>query len=258
MRRWLVLVASALLCMLSVASPARAITAGWVDTADEYPFVGLLAFYDSDGEYSHRCTGTLVSPTLVLTAGHCTDGMARTYAYFQVTVPDDFREHPTGRPGTPYTHPAYNPNTIENDVGLIELESAAGISGLPTIAPERFLTQLKRSHEIMDDVFVAAGYGGVAQWPPPNITYDYVRRISVSPYAGLTRNNLHLLANPTPTGMGGTCFGDSGGPHFWNDTLMIVSVTSWGDAICRSNDMTQRIDTPAVQAWLEDWGLTAD
>jgi hypothetical protein len=35
-------------------------------------------------------------------------------------------------------------------------------------------------------------------------------------------------------------------------TLVIVSVTSWGDAICRSNDMTQRLDIPSVLAFLAD------
>ena len=58
------------------------------------------------------------------------------------------------------------------------------------------------------------------------------------------------------TSEGGTCFGDSGGPHFWQDKLIIVSVTSWGDAICRANDMTQRIDLAAVLDWLAEFGVT--
>jgi secreted trypsin-like serine protease len=43
-----------------------------------------------------------------------------------------------------------------------------------------------------------------------------------------------------------TCFGDSGGPHFLEETLVTVSVTSWGDAICRVNDMTQRTEIASV------------
>ena len=81
------------------------------------------------------------------------------------------------------------------------------------------------------------------------------RWYSTSPYRGLTQNNLHLLGNPVAIGEGGTCFRDSGGPHFWEDTLIIVSVTSWGDEICRSTDMTQRIALASVLDWLAEFGL---
>jgi secreted trypsin-like serine protease len=255
MKRLLVFLTS-LLCLTLLPMPASAITGGQVDTANDYPFVGLLAFYDAEGEYMHRCTGTLVSPTVVLTAAHCTDGTALAYAYFQLTVPDDFRENPTGISGTPHTSPDYNPNTLSNDVGVVVLNQAVTLSEYPTIVEEGFLSEAKAAHELQDDSFVAVGYGGVTGFPPPNITFDLVRRFSESPYLGLTRNNLHLQQNPNPSGAGGTCFGDSGGPHFWEDTLVIVSVTSWGDAICRSNDMTQRLDLASVQEFLAEFGIT--
>src|SRR4029450_2040367 len=78
----------------------------WTENVDrdiQLSFVGLLAFYDADGEYMHGCTGTLISPAVVLTAAHCTTGTATAYAYFSVEVPDDFREKPTGVLGTTYT-----------------------------------------------------------------------------------------------------------------------------------------------------------
>jgi secreted trypsin-like serine protease len=258
MKRLFVILLSSLVCLM-VPTTAGAITDGQVDTENDYPFVGLLAFYDDEGEYMHRCTGTLVSSTVVLTASHCTDGTASAYAYFMITVPDDFRENPTGLSGTPHTHPAFNPNTLANDVAVVVLDDDVDLGNisLPTIVDQGVLRQMKRSHELQDDTFVAVGYGGVTQFPPNVITFDLVRRFSVSPYGGLTQNNLHLLQNPESTGMGGTCFGDSGGPHFWGDTLTIVSVTSWGDAICRSNDMTQRIDIASVQDFLASWGIEA-
>jgi secreted trypsin-like serine protease len=255
MKRLVLFLTSSLFLMLSPMH-AGAITGGEVDTDNEYPFVGLLAFYDEEGQYSHRCTGTLLSPTVVLTAAHCTDGMTLVYAYFQISVPEDFRENPTGISGTPYTHPEYNPNTVENDVGVVVLDEPVNLGEYPTIAEEGFLTDLKASHEIQDDTFVAVGYGVQTGFPPPTQIVDLLRRVSVSPYGGLTQNNLHLLQNPVSTGTGGTCFGDSGGPHFWEDTLIIVSVTSWGDAICRSNDMTQRIDIPSVLDFLAEFGIS--
>jgi secreted trypsin-like serine protease len=256
MRRLLLALVAALVAMAMVASPAGAITGGQKDTQNLYPFVGLLAFYDDQGEYMHRCSGTLISPTVVLTAAHCTEGTATAYAYFQVEVPDDFRENPTGLLGTTHTHPDYNPNTLDNDVGVVVLEQAVNLSQYPVLAPEGFLSDLKAAHEIQDDTFVAVGYGLLDGWPPPNLQDNEDRWYSTSPYQGLTQQNLHLLQNANATSDGGTCFGDSGGPHFWQDTLIIVSVTSWGDAVCRASDMTQRTDLASVLDWLAGFGVT--
>ncbi len=171
-------------------------------------------------------------------------------------MPDDFRENPTGVPGTPHTNPAFDPNTLANDTGVVILDDAVTLGTYPTVAPEGFLAGLKADHEIQDDTFVAVGYGGQTSFPPNVLVFDLKRRFAASPYAGLNQQKLHLAQNPNSTGGGGTCFGDSGGPHFWNDTLVIASVTSWGDAICRSNDMTQRVDIPTVLDFLADWGVS--
>jgi secreted trypsin-like serine protease len=255
LRRLLALVAASLL-LVFVPGSAGAITNGQKDTQNQYPFVGLLAFYDADGEYMHRCSGTLISPTVVLTAAHCTDGTAYAYAYFSVEVPEDFRENPTGILGATYTHPDFNPNTLDNDVGVVVLRKAVNLAEYPVLAPEGFLSDLKAEGEIQDDTFVAVGYGLLEGFPPSTQTDNESRWFSTSPYGGLTQNSLHLQGNTNATGQGGTCFGDSGGPHFWQDTLILVSVTSWGDANCRSNDMTQRTDIASVLDWLaEEFGI---
>ena len=250
MRKWSVIVVALLLFALLPAT-ASAITNGEEDTEDRYDFVGMVAFYDSAGDYMWRCSGTLVSPTVVVTASHCTDGTSTARAYFEFEVTDDFRNVPTaGTTGVTYTHPDYNSNTLDNDVAVVVLDAAAPVAGpYPTLPGERMLNRLKRDHEIQNDTFVAVGYGGVTGFPPPVIEFDLIRRFAATPYGGLTQNNLHLQQNPNAAGggAGGTCFGDSGGPHFWQDTLILVSVTSWGDAICRSNDMTQRVDIPSAR-----------
>jgi secreted trypsin-like serine protease len=249
----LAIFAITLLCTLAPTS-AGAIINGQVDEDNDFPFVGLLAFY-ADGEYSHRCSGTLLSSTVVLTAAHCTDGMDQVYAYFQVEVPENFREVPSGVSGTPHTSPSYNPNTLSNDVGVVVLDDPVTLSVYPAVVREGFLSERKARNGLKDATFTTVGYGGTEGWPPPNLQFEepLLRRFASSPYGGLTRNNLHLQGNGTATGLGGTCFGDSGGPHFWRQTLKIVAVTSWGDAICRSNDMTQRVDLASVQDFLSDY-----
>ena len=255
MRRLVALVLGTLVLAL-LSGPAGAITNGRKDVTDRYPFVGLLAFYDAEGEYMHRCTGTLLSPTFVLTAAHCTEDTATAYAYFSVDVPDDFRENPTGKLGATFTHPDFGPS-LHDDVGAVLLDDPVNLGVYPVLAPEGFLADLKAEGEIKHDRFVAVGYGLLDGFPPPRLEANESRWFASSPYRGLKKNNLHLFQNPVPNGAGGTCFGDSGGPHFWNDMLILVSVTSWGDAVCRSNDQTQRVDIPSVLDWLEDtFGVT--
>ncbi|MGD8466293.1 MAG: trypsin-like serine protease, partial [Anaerolineae bacterium] len=61
-----------LILLLVVAVPVFAITNGEPD-GDGHPYVGLMVADDADGNPLWRCTGTLISPTVFLTAGHCTE-----------------------------------------------------------------------------------------------------------------------------------------------------------------------------------------
>jgi len=72
----LALAAGLALGLLATAIPASAITGGTDDspTDPKHPNVGLLFFYEADGRF--RCSATLISPTVLLTAAHCTAGVA--------------------------------------------------------------------------------------------------------------------------------------------------------------------------------------
>ncbi len=71
MRRALV-VLGLLLSLLLAGTPARAVTGNWVPDF-EHEYVGLIVFYDADGEFLWRCSGSLLTDRVFLTAGHCTD-----------------------------------------------------------------------------------------------------------------------------------------------------------------------------------------
>jgi hypothetical protein len=71
-------------------------------------------------------------------------------------------------------------------------------------------------------------------------------------YNALTDGWLKISMNPS-TGDGGTCYGDSGGPHFLGNTNVVVSVTVTGDVNCRATDVTYRLDMPSARAYLEQF-----
>src|SRR5512139_311098 len=122
---------------LGTVGIASAITHGEPDGSN-HPYVGLLVFDSAPGMPGWRCSGSLIAPNVVLTAGHCTDGAvaARVWFYEDVTynhVP--YPLYPYGGPGsgaiegTPYTNPEFCfacvrglPGNDYRDVGVVVLD----------------------------------------------------------------------------------------------------------------------------------------
>jgi hypothetical protein len=92
-RKRLATVTLTLLLLLVIVIPVAAVQFGQPD-GDEHPFVGLLVF-DVGGSPAWRCSGTLLSPTVMLTAGHCTFGTSGGRVWFDADVG-------AGRPGNGY------------------------------------------------------------------------------------------------------------------------------------------------------------
>ena len=274
LRRTLLAALVSVLAVLGLgAAPALAITGGQVD-GNRHPNVGLIVFYQADGRF--RCSATLVSPTVLLTAAHCTDGvLGKTLVTFNTTIAE---QPPSGFPtadpsvgytgteqvpegyyfGTAYTHPEYSDFTDLanwNDVGVIVLdEPVQGITPA-TIAPQNYLDQFAEPR-LNQTIFTVVGYGTEVRKPesgpqkPQPMSYPLIRRFTTSPGQKLTPQILQLNGNPNDDrGGGGTCFGDSGGPVFLNGYL--VAVTSYGyTANCRYLGGYQRVDIGVVQDWL--------
>ena len=132
MHRRLLAGAVAILLALTVVTPAAAITNG-VPDGDNHPYVGLLVFDSAPDTPAWRCSGTLIAPTIVLTAGHCTDGAVAARIWMNEDVTYDtipFPLYPYGGAGsgavegTPHTNPKYGSD--ENPYG--------GGNGLPAFS----------------------------------------------------------------------------------------------------------------------------
>jgi hypothetical protein len=258
----------AALAFCSVAAPAAAVTFG-VPDGNGHPFVGTILFQRPDGFYS--CTGTMLNPTVMLTAGHCTEegGVANIRTWVTFTPKIQFSTGCNGDTtclvryfdnakngwikGTAYPHPDYDdfnqfPATF--DVGIIKLSKAVSMPSYGTLPPIGFLATVKPA----DNNFTVVGYG--MQGFIPAFSSDIWER-----YVGHTRlvelkstwdggHSAKFTNNPGSTS-GGTCFGDSGGPIFYQDTNMIVAVVSWGQTPCIGVDYNFRTDLQTTQDFVK-------
>jgi hypothetical protein len=262
---------AALALLVTVAGPAGAIQYGRPD-GNGHPYVGLVVFHDSNHVPLWRCTGTLLSETVVLSAGHCTgtDGTtAPRYAvlYFDAgPIPNGnypFNGTPctgyTGYPctgdatGTPHPNPGWNgaltiPNT--HDVGVIVLDRpyTATNGHFGALPREGMLDTLARQRGLQDVTVTIVGYGVQSEKPTLiSIKQRFVAKANVvSLKSALTDGfNVRLSSNPGVVS-GGTCFGDSGGPIFYNNTNIIVAVNSFVlNLTCKGSGYGFRVDTHA-------------
>jgi hypothetical protein len=261
LRRSLVVVLAALVGALALAAgPAGAITFGKFD-GNTHPNVGAL-LNDWDPESPGPdilCSGTLIAPRVFLTASHCTAGLeGQVWVTFASQYDEDSTSTSGLFPGTAHTHPLFASGGANNtfDVAAVVLDAGPGLA--PAKLPRvRVLDRLKSSGALRRQQFTAVGYGTVRDdktGGPHAFFFDGIRRYALQSYLSLQKAWLNLSMQPS-TGDGGTCYGDSGGPHFLGgvSSSKIVSVTVTGDAMCRATDKTYRIDTPWARDFLEQF-----
>ena len=263
MVRRVVVLGLTLVLLLAIASPAGAISYG-VPDGTAHPNVGSIVVRVGEDLYQW-CSGTLISPTVFLTASHCTaplDSFISAFPGAEVLVTFDPTITAGGNfyaGGVWHTNPNYysaHGYDDPGDVAVIVFPYAIGGITPASLPAEGLLDQLKADHSLDNTLFTAVGYGTVRNtnhtaWQAilNNADRNRVDQEALSLTNAWLTNSMNLA-----TGNGGTCYGDSGGPHFVHlngqETDIVVSVTVTGDANCKATDKTYRVDTPAARAFL--------
>jgi V8-like Glu-specific endopeptidase len=251
MRRRILAIVATLIAALIVALPALAITYGQPD-GNKHPEVGALVGTFGDQTYPY-CSGTLISPTVFLTAAHC-DVSAEMGGTQRVTVMFASAYSPKAKlyTGTFYPDPQYNQSQNDpHDIAVVVFDKP--ITGL---TPARLPTLHQFDSLTGSQKFTAVGYGGqepVNQPGGPVIGYLDTREFAVSTLNSINPAWLRLSQNQA-TGNGGTCYGDSGGPNFLgagaSETNIIAGTTITGDSLCKSTNVTYRTDTESARNFL--------
>ena len=244
---------------LLTAGQVMAITNGQPD-GDDHPYVGLAVFDDANGDPMWRCSGALLSPTLFLTAGHCTEAPAASATVWfesdvEAGIPDN--GYPFGGPtsvdGTPFGHPQYDPNRfLLYDLGVVVLDEPVFMDDYAVLPEEGLLDSLATRRGLQDQTITAVGYG-LQRINPVFVEADRIRMqasLKLVNETGFGRpgDTIFVSANAHT---GGTCFGDSGGPQFLGDSNVVAAVTSYGlNGNCAGIGGGYRVDQADDLDWL--------
>ena len=269
----------------TMVAPAVAVTDGALD-GNAHPYVGLYVAQDANGNPLWRCSGTLLSANIFLTAGHCTEAPAAHVELFFAAGP--INNDPsyvskaaggtgcdnaavTGYPchgdvgATPYTHPQYDPDAFFlHDLGVAVLDEAHPMASYGVLPALNVMDAFKTRRGQQDVTFTSVGYGLQASFPDAASWKDVAIRVRMVAHPHLLQINVPgftgdfsiLLSNNTATG--GTCFGDSGGPNFIGTSNVVGGVTSFGiNGNCAGTGGVYRVDRSDDLDWLNaefgDW-----
>jgi len=270
MRKKMLFAVFSVIVILAVAVfPVGAVTDGQPD-GNGHPYVVLLLM-EVNGAPAFRCSATLISPTYVLTAGHCA-GAPGEFSGMRVFTQSDIQSGV----GTTNNYPFAGPNSVGavrwaahplyptaaffvHDVGMVELAEPINLPEYGQLPAVDSLDKLKTKRGVQDVTFTAVGYGlqmsfpDAASWKEHNVKVRMVATPKLNQInGGIVGDFSLLLSNNANTG--GTCFGDSGGPNFIGNSNVVGGVTSFGlNGTCGGTGGVFRVDRQNVQDFIYDF-----
>lgn len=236
-RRHLTLLAG-LCAALAVAAPSGAVIGGDADTA--HPYVGLVA----SGGYV--CSGSLVSPTVFVTAGHCIlDPAVRVYFGGAVSPAAP------STTGTATVQPGFCLGCgigLENDLAVVVLDAPVDMPFYAQLPVAGAADALPKKADV-----TLVGYG--ASFFVKKSPVSTFERLTVDVDLKKAKENLSATwLKLSAKKDGAACFGDSGGPNLLTGTDTILAINSFGtNDRCKKASYSYRLDTASARDFLDDF-----
>jgi secreted trypsin-like serine protease len=218
--------------------------------------VGALVFRRSNGELWNVCSGAMISPTIMVTAAHCTEAM-KYYASLPREIGVTFDQTITAStqiiPAVPVSSPSYSPaayniNSDTNDIGLMVLAQPVSVPTYPLAPRGTFSGGKVKAGSPITQVGYGVDQNGESGVPGQTSTNDMTRDYGVVKFRSATA---YIMADQVQGD--GMCFGDSGGPAFMNvggkETIVGVGVVINGYD-CNQVEWSYRVDGDATRAFL--------
>jgi hypothetical protein len=246
----------------------------------------VVSLHEASGRGVYKnifCSGTLITPTVVLTAAHCLDTSKLGQTSFVTRSPNSVRIYVGTEPMTATSasqfaevsetkiNPGYNKYTLDNDIALLRLKNpVTSVAPVPALPASKGFTQADADAEpplALD--FVGFGYDEDRNI---NVKLQFVGElgglgcdVEGCGDAGFPEHQISYnqgnLDDTYDDGEGGPCNGDSGGPAFVDrtetvdgvevTTTYVGGVTSYGDADCLVYGVSTRAD--AYESWIDEF-----
>lgn len=273
-RQAICVVLCVLLSSLAVAAPAGAsagarasIVGGTTALSEEWPWAAFILAADQKGE-GFSCTGTVIAPTLVLTAGHCVEDIVTgkktpVAQYVVVTGSRDIRDpalRQVSRVSRTIPYPHFNRFKVHGDAGLLVLATPTSVPTIALAGPEDAGLLAANTPTWIAGWGLSGPLKKLKRTPVLRRGATFVqRRLYCRNHARAYYpffNYSSQLCTITPPGFSiGTCHGDSGGPAlaFREDgTPVQIGITSLGAADCDTSlpDIFTRIDR--IYPWIAE------
>jgi hypothetical protein len=235
-----------LLAALGLSGSAFAVIGGSPDSG--HPYAGAVF---SDHEL---CSGAFISPTAFVTAAHCfADGSTVQITFGAVSHPGSvFTTDAPSYSGTVHDDPDFClgcgnglPGADTGDIAVVDLDTPVTLSAYAAL-PAIGLDDTLSSTQTVDVV----GYGATAIKKGAVLAFG-TKQVATTGIVGNSAGNEFLKLQASP----GSCTADSGGPNLISGTDTIAAITSFsnGGLDCNGVSYSERLDTPAAQAFIASW-----